>query len=65
MARSPSIPNPEFDAIELMRGMTITVTITNIRQLKIRLWLARWLLILAALIANCNIEFEGMDDEKD
>ena len=47
----------EVDQVDLMQKVTFKVKMTHEREWKIRLWLAKQLLIFAAWIANSNIEF--------
>ena len=51
--------NLELDKVDLMEQVTVKVTVTTTREheWKIRMWLAKQLLILAAWIANMGIEF--------
>jgi len=53
------VKNPPIDAVESMRRLTITVTITRANELKARIWIAKRLLALAAWVANCNLEITG------
>lgn len=47
----------EIDAVDLMSQMTIEVTIKKQREMRIRLWIATRLIILAAFITGMGIEF--------
>ena len=47
----------EVNQVDLMQRVTFTVKITHEREWKIRMWLAKQFIILAAWIANSNIEF--------
>jgi hypothetical protein len=47
----------EINQAELMQKVTFKVKMTHERELKIRLWIAKQLLIFTAWIANSNIEF--------
>lgn len=42
---------------------TLTVNIKTVltRELRVRLWIGKHLIRLAALLLGCNVEFEGMD----
>lgn len=49
----------KLDAMkDIAPNVTITVRIVNLKQLKIRLNIARWLIMLAGRVANMNIKFE-------
>ena len=52
--------NLEMDKVNLMKQVTVSVTLkmTREKEWKIRMWLAKQLLILAAWIANMGIEFK-------
>ena len=47
----------EVDKVDLMQRVTFKVKMNRERELIIRLWLAKQLLIFAAWIANANVEF--------
>ena len=47
----------EVDQVDLMEQVTFKVKMTHERELKIRLWMAKQILIFAAWIANMDIEF--------
>ena len=47
----------EVNQADMMQRVTFTVKMTNKQQWKIRMWLAKQILIFAAWIANSNIEF--------
>ena len=46
----------ELDKVDMMQQVTFTVKMTHEREWKIRMWLAKQFLVLAAWIANSNIE---------
>ena len=50
----------ELDKVDLMKQVTVNVTVTTTREQewKIRMWIAKQLLIFAAWIANMGIEFK-------
>lgn len=48
----------EFDAVDMMREATMTVTVKRGTELQWRLWLGTRLIALAALVMNCNIKVE-------
>ena len=48
----------EIDQVDLMQRVTFKVKMTHEREWKIRLWIAKQLLVFAAWIANSNIEFK-------
>ena len=52
--------NLELDQVNLMKRLTVEVTVktTREKEWKIRMWIAKQLLILAAWIANMGIEFK-------
>lgn len=52
----------EIDAPGLLRRISITVKIKNMRQFRIRLWLSTRLIILAALIGGYGLKFEELED---
>lgn len=52
----------DFDAQDLAKRLTITVTIKRARQWRIRLWIAKQLIRLAGFIAWVDVEF--VDDIK-
>ena len=59
MPQNASICNIDVDAKELMKHVTITVTIKNFWRFRI----ARPILSLFIRLTNCNVEFE-VDNEK-
>ena len=52
------IKNVNVDAVDIMNNVNLTVTfkLKRAKELHIRLFVARMLIKLASLIANCNIE---------
>ncbi|MCK4821417.1 hypothetical protein KA005_36970 [bacterium] len=52
--------NLEMDKVDLMKQVTVSVTLkmTHEQEWKIRMWLAKQLIIFAAWIANMGIEFD-------
>lgn len=54
----------EVDAVDMMRRATMHVRIKRDRELAWRLWLGTRLIMLAALVMNCNIEVEGIEESK-
>ena len=50
--------NCSIDATKLTEQLTLVVTIKNIRELRLRLWIGEKLIRLAARIMNMNIELE-------
>jgi len=42
----------------VMRNVTMHVTVSGVRTLRVRLWLAVWILRLAALVAGCGIRVD-------
>jgi len=44
---------------EVMKHQTLTITLTGLRQLKLRLWIARGLFKLAAVILGCGVEINA------
>ena len=42
---------------KLPRGAVLTVEIVETREWKVRLWVAQKLLVLAAMVLGCRIEF--------
>jgi hypothetical protein len=51
----------KIDAAELMRGVTMTVTLRGLRVLRVRIWLASKLIALAALVAGCCVRMEDAE----
>ena len=54
----------EIDMAKMTSKMTLKVTYKRVREMRIRLWMATRLIILAAIIAGMGIEFE-QDQEVD
>jgi hypothetical protein len=52
----------KFNAMSLMKEMTIIVRVERMNELKIRMWLALKLMRLAALIGNMGFQVD-MEDE--
>lgn len=54
----------EVDMVKAARKMTIHVKVkyTRVREMRIRLWMATRLIVLAAFIARMGIEFGEVDD---
>ena len=46
------------DCVKTMRSITLTVKLKRLNELRLRVWLGRQMLKLAALVMNCNIEME-------
>ncbi len=55
----------EIDAVELMGRMTIEVTIIKQKEMRIRLWIAKRLIMLAGLVTGMGIGFVDEDQEVD
>jgi hypothetical protein len=55
----------EIDQVELMQQMTLVVKMTRTREMRIRLWIATRLIILAAWVTGMGIEFEDTEEEQD
>ena len=53
----------EIDMVKVAGQMTIKVTYKRVREMRIRLWMATRLIILAAIITGMGIEF--VDDQED
>lgn len=53
----------EIDVVEVAGQMTIHVTYKRVREMRIRMWIATRLVLLAALVTGMGIEFE--DDQDD
>lgn len=49
----------QLDVVDGMRGTTLYVKIKRGTELQWRIWLATRLIMLAAMIMNCNIEIEA------
>jgi hypothetical protein len=47
----------EVDQVDLMNQVTFTVKMTHENEWRVRMWIAKELLILAAWVASCNVEF--------
>lgn len=45
-----------IDAVKAMKSLYMHVSIFRTRELRLRLWLAKWLIRLAALVINCELE---------
>ena len=52
-------------AADAMRHITLSVTITGRRRQRVRMWLGRMLITLAARIIGCGIEYQRRDEEND
>jgi hypothetical protein len=48
-----------INQVDLMQQVTFKVTMTHQKEWRIRMWIAKQLLFLAAWIANSNIEFKN------
>lgn len=55
----------QIDMVKLMRQTTMHVTVKRERELRWRVWLATKLILLAAMVMNCRIQFEGLGGSKD
>ncbi len=49
----------ELDSVNMMRHVTMYVRVKRGTELKWRTWLGTKLIMLAAVLMNCNIEFEA------
>jgi len=47
-----------IDVNTVVKDIVLKVTIFGLRKFKIKLFLAKWLIKLAAWILNCKMEFE-------
>lgn len=50
----------EIDMVDTMRYVTMYVKFRREREARWRWWLGMKLILLAAIIINCNVEIEGM-----
>lgn len=50
----------QVDMVKLMRQTTMHVTVKRGNELRWRVWLATKLILLAAMVMNCRIQFEGI-----
>jgi hypothetical protein len=55
----------KLDAAQLMRKMTIVVTIKKQREMRIRLWIATRLIKLAGLVTGMGIEFKDGEEQQE
>ena len=56
----------DVDMVGLASEMTIQVTYKRVREMRIRMWIATRLIMLAGLVTGMGIEFEsGMSPEVD
>lgn len=51
-----------LDGVQINQSITMHVAIRRYRESKLRLYIGRRLIILAAKIMNCNIIVEGRND---
>lgn len=47
-----------ISAMEITKSFVIVVNLTDLRQFTFRLWIARALFVLGALVLGCRIEVE-------
>lgn len=53
----------EVDIKDLSKRVTVSVTLWNIKQWRVRIWLGKILIRLAAWVMWVNVEFEERPDE--
>jgi hypothetical protein len=46
----------DIDVVELTKNFTVVIKLKRYTEWRVRWWLAKLLLFLAARVANCNIE---------
>ena len=57
MPAESSVMNVDLDLVKMMEKVTLHVTIKKEREMKVRLWIAKQFIKLAALITNMGIEW--------
>ena len=50
------------DVVEGMQNFVIRVNLKRVKELRLRTWIGRHLIVLAAWIMNCNLDILGDDD---
>lgn len=52
----------KVSAMDIMKDMTLEVKVYRVRELRIRLWLATRLVLLAAWIAGCGVQITEVNN---
>ena len=61
--RGEFMAKAELDMVDAMRHTTFHVKIKRGTELRWRIWFATKLILLAAVVMNCNIDVEGFGDD--
>lgn len=56
-----AIGKAEINASDVLKDITVSVTVTGVQKARFRLWLATRLIVLATWIAAMNIEITTED----